>query len=67
MLSLDIKISTLNVFGWKYGDKVTKLPNIKKVASSLNSPIAAFENNSIKKYGLQFHPEVTLRKGYFKF
>ena len=43
-----------------HGDKVTKLPKgFKKIASSKNSPIAAFENNSIKKYGLQFHPEVT--------
>ena len=55
----DIKISKLNVW-MSHGDKVTKLPKgFKKVASSKNSPIAAFENNSIKKYGLQFHPEVT--------
>ena len=43
-----------------HGDKVTKLPNgFKKIASSNNSPIAAFENEKIKKYGFQFHPEVT--------
>ena len=55
----DIKISKLNVW-MSHGDKVTKLPKgFKKVASSKNSPIAAFENNSIRKYGLQFHPEVT--------
>ena len=54
-----IKIESLNVW-MSHGDKVTKLPKgFKIVASSKNSPIAAFENNSIKKYGLQFHPEVT--------
>ena len=54
-----VKISRLNVW-MSHGDKVTKLPKgFKKIASSENSPIAAFENNSIRKYGLQFHPEVT--------
>ncbi len=43
-----------------HGDKVTKLPiGFRKIASSKNSPIAGFENNKIKKYGFQFHPEVT--------
>ena len=54
-----LKIPKLNVW-MSHGDKVTKLPKgFKKIASSKNSSIAAFEDNSIKKYGLQFHPEVT--------
>ena len=54
-----VKTSKLKVW-MSHGDKVAKLPKgFKKIASSKNSPIAAFENNSRKKYGLQFHPEVT--------
>ena len=41
-----------------HGDKVSKLPKgFKKIGSSINSPIAAFENTKLKKYGFQFHPE----------
>ncbi len=56
-----LKSKTKNLNVWmSHGDKVTKLPKgFKKVASSKNSPIAAFENAKLKKYGFQFHPEVT--------
>ncbi|MFL2754320.1 MAG: glutamine-hydrolyzing GMP synthase [Gammaproteobacteria bacterium] len=56
---LSTKTSELNVW-MSHGDKVTKLPkDFKKIGSSNNSPIAAFENIKLKKYGFQFHPEVT--------
>ena len=56
---LSTKTSELNVW-MSHGDKVTKLPKgFKKIGSSSNSPIAAFENIKLKKYGFQFHPEVT--------
>ncbi len=46
-----------------HGDKVTSLPDgYETVAVSDNSPIAAFENNEKKYFGLQFHPEVTHTK-----
>lgn len=41
-------------------DVVQKLPqDYSTVASTQNSPVAVFENNKKKIYGLQFHPEVT--------
>lgn len=44
-------------------DIVKSLPNSYKiVASTLNSPIAVFENEKGKIYGVQFHPEVTHTK-----
>ena len=56
---LSSKIKELNVW-MSHGDKVTRLPKgFKKIGSSSNSPIAAFENIKLKKYGFQFHPEVT--------
>lgn len=43
-----------------HGDKVESLPEgYEVVASSDNSPIAAFQNQLKSYYGLQFHPEVT--------
>ena len=43
-----------------HGDKVTHLPKgFKRMASSKNCSIAAIANDKNKKYGLQFHPEVT--------
>ena len=57
--SLLPKTNELNVW-MSHGDKVSKLPKgFKKIGSSKNSPIAAFENTKLKKYGFQFHPEVT--------
>jgi GMP synthase (glutamine-hydrolysing) len=42
-----------------HGDKVEKMPeNFRLIASSSNSPIAAFANEQSKFYGIQFHPEV---------
>ena len=56
---LSSKIKKLNVW-MSHGDKVTRLPKgFKKIGYSSNSPIAAFENIKLKKYGFQFHPEVT--------
>ena len=56
---LSNKTKEVNVW-MSHGDKVSKLPKgFKKIASSKNSPIAAFENKKLKKYGFQFHPEVT--------
>lgn len=49
----------LNVW-MSHGDKVTKLPKgFKRIASSKNCAIAAIESIKDKKFGLQFHPEVT--------
>ena len=43
-----------------HGDKVESLPDgYEVIASSDNSPIAAFQNQEKSYYGLQFHPEVT--------
>jgi len=54
-----VRLKKLNVW-MSHGDKITKLPKgFKRTASSTNSSTAAFENHSIRKYGLQFHPEVT--------
>ena len=41
-------------------DKVSNLPkNFIRIGESTNSKIAAFENQSKKIFGIQFHPEVT--------
>ena len=42
-----------------HGDKVVKLPKQFKIASSTNSKIAAFASNDKKRFGVQFHPEVS--------
>lgn len=42
-----------------HGDYVTKLPpGFKTIARTANTPIAAMANRSLKKFGVQFHPEV---------
>ena len=42
-----------------HGDIITEAPeNFEVVASTEDTPIAAFENDEGKIYGLQFHPEV---------
>ena len=54
---LSTNLKELNVW-MSHGDKVSKLPKgFKKIGSSNNSPIAAFENTKLKKFGFQFHPE----------
>ena len=51
----------INFSVWmSHGDKVVSLPDgYEVIASSDNSPIAAFQNQVKNYYGLQFHPEVT--------
>ncbi|MFW6301470.1 MAG: glutamine-hydrolyzing GMP synthase, partial [Bacillota bacterium] len=42
-----------------HGDSVVSLPTgFKKLASTDNTPIAAFGSQELKIYGVQFHPEV---------
>ena len=42
-----------------HGDKVIRVPaGFSRIASSKNTPIAAFEDNARRFYGVQFHPEV---------
>ena len=55
------KVLKKNLNVWmSHGDKVTHLPKgFKRMASSKNCSIAAIANDKNKKYGLQFHPEVT--------
>jgi GMP synthase (glutamine-hydrolysing) len=43
-----------------HGDQVAKPPpGFAVVASTDTCPVAAFENEAARQYGLQFHPEVT--------
>ena len=43
-----------------HGDQVISLPKgFEILAKTENCPIAAFGNNELKIYGVQFHPEVT--------
>lgn len=43
-----------------HGDKVTRVPPGFNITSSTETcPVAAMENVSAKKFGVQFHPEVT--------
>lgn len=46
-----------------HGDRVVELPaGFKLIASSEGAPIAGMANEEQKRYGLQFHPEVTHTK-----
>ncbi len=46
-----------------HADNVTKLPrNFKQVAFTKDSNYTIIENNEMKRYGVQFHPEVTHTK-----
>jgi GMP synthase (glutamine-hydrolysing) len=46
-----------------HGDHVIEMPSgFKVIASTENTPIAGFADESQKFYGLQFHPEVTHTK-----
>ena len=43
-----------------HGDQVRGVPSGYVITAETDScPIAAFENNDLKRYGVQFHPEVT--------
>ncbi len=42
-----------------HSDSVTRLPTgYTVVASTLDTPVTAIENQQLKRYGVQFHPEV---------
>ncbi len=42
-----------------HGDRVTRVPSGYTIVASTDLlPIAAMENHSLKRYGVQFHPEV---------
>jgi GMP synthase (glutamine-hydrolysing) len=42
-----------------HGDQIKELPSeFKTIASTKNCPVAAFENQKLNMYGVQFHPEV---------
>ena len=46
-----------------HGDKVKRMPKgFKRIASSNNTPVAAFANFERRLYGVQFHPEVAHTK-----
>ncbi|MBX2839008.1 MAG: glutamine-hydrolyzing GMP synthase [Gammaproteobacteria bacterium] len=50
---------TLDVW-MSHGDRVDQLPQgFSAVGCSTNAPIAAMANDSLRCYGIQFHPEVT--------
>ena len=43
-----------------HADHVTKIPkNFKKIASTKDSTYTIIENSKLKRFGVQFHPEVT--------
>lgn len=43
-----------------HGDQVLEVPSGYEVTASTDScPVAAFENVALKRFGVQFHPEVT--------
>ena len=53
------KKNTNNVW-MSHADHVTKIPkNFKKIASTKNSKYTIIENPKLKRFGVQFHPEVT--------
>jgi len=53
-------LNKLEYVWMNHKDIVKRLPaGYKVIASTLNSPIAAFENEKKMIYGVQFHPEVT--------
>tara|TARA_B100000925_G_scaffold287442_1_gene266724 strand:- start:563 stop:2104 length:1542 start_codon:yes stop_codon:yes gene_type:complete len=54
-----IKSSDSNVW-MSHSDKVKKIPQgFVSIGESINSKVAALQNNSLNIYGIQFHPEVT--------
>lgn len=56
-------LSNIERVWMNHKDIVKRLPNNYTVtASTINSPIAGFEDNKKKIYGVQFHPEVTHTK-----
>ncbi len=52
-------ISTPNVCLMSHTDKIVELPEgFRVIATTANCPVAAYENEEKKFYGVQFHPEV---------
>ena len=50
----------MNDVWMSHADHVTKIPkNFKKIASTKNSKYTIIENSQLKRFGVQFHPEVT--------
>ena len=50
----------LNNVWMSHADHVTKIPkNFKKIASTKDSKYTIIENSKLKRFGVQFHPEVT--------
>ncbi len=53
----------LNNVWMSHSDHVTKIPkNFKKIASTKDSKYTIIENSKLKRFGVQFHPEVTHTK-----
>jgi GMP synthase (glutamine-hydrolysing) len=58
-LLADISASELDVW-MSHGDKVIELPNdFEVIGRSVNAPIAMMQDLHQKRFGIQFHPEVT--------
>jgi len=52
--------NNINDVWMSHADQVTKIPkNFKKIASTKNSKYTIIENVKLKRFGVQFHPEVT--------
>ncbi len=50
----------MNNVWMSHSDHVTKIPkNFKQIASTKDSKFTIIENTKIKRFGVQFHPEVT--------
>ena len=50
----------MNNVWMSHSDHVTKIPkNFKKIASTKDSKFTIIENTKLKRFGVQFHPEVT--------
>ena len=53
-------IKNTNNVWMSHADHVTKIPeNFKKLPQQKNSKYTIIENNKLKRFGVQFHPEVT--------
>jgi GMP synthase (glutamine-hydrolysing) len=59
-LFADLQVGPDGLSVWmSHGDRTESMPpGFELLASSANSPIAAFRNRARRRYGIQFHPEV---------
>lgn len=56
-------VPEVSITWMSHGDKVKRMPKgFKRIASSKNTPVAAFANFEKRLYGVQFHPEVAHTK-----